>query len=219
MIRPDDLKNIPILSSLTDETQKAFTERAFHRTLRAGATLLVEGDCAESCYFIASGHLRVLRMNSEGRVQVLSRLTTGAPVNLIPLLNNEKINLSTVEVLTPGQVLVLTAFDFDFILRKYPDFSIALLCSFAERLQKMTQLAAGLSLFSVRNRLAQFLIELGDKPSASYGWTQDEIATQIGTVRDVVGRIMREFEDKGLIRRDRHQIFLLDRKGLIDIAQ
>jgi len=219
MIRPDDLKNIPILSSLTDETQKAFTERAFHRTLRAGATLLVEGDRAESCYFIASGHLRVLRMNSEGRVQVLSRLTTGAPVNLIPLLNNEKINLSTVEVLTPGQVLVLTAFDFDFILRKYPNFSIALLRSFAERLQNMTQLAAGLSLFSVRNRLAQFLIELGDKPSASYGWTQDEIAAQIGTVRDVVGRIMREFEDKGLIRRDRHQIFLLDRKGLIDIAQ
>ena len=158
-------------------------------------------------------------MNLEGRVQVLARLTTGAPINLIPLLNKEKINLSTVEALTPAQLLVLTSSDFDFLLTKYHDFSRALLRSFAERLQNMTQLAAGLSLYSVKTRLAQFLIDLANEPGTSYGWTQDEIAAQIGTVRDVVGRILREFEDQGLIKKDRHQVLLLDRKGLIDIAQ
>jgi len=158
-------------------------------------------------------------MNLEGRVQVLARLTTGAPINLIPLLNKEKINLSTVEAITPAQVLVITAFDFESLLTKYPDFSRALLHSFADRLQKMTQLAAGLSLFSVKARLAQFLIDLGDDPGGPYGWTQDEIAAQIGTVRDVVGRILRKFEDQGLIKRDRHQILLLDRKGLNEITQ
>jgi len=218
MIQPEDLENIPILSSLSKETQRAFAERAFHRKLRAGATLLIEGDNADSCYFIQSGHLRVLRMNPEGRVQVLARLTTGAPVNLIPLLNKGKINLSTVESITPAHVLVLTAFDLTFLLMQYPDFSRALLRSFVDRLQKMTQLATGLSLFTVRARLAKFLIDLGDEPSGHYGWTQDEIAAQIGTVRDVVGRILREFEDQGLIKRDRHQILLLDRKGLSDIT-
>ena len=219
MIHPEDLKDIPIFSSLTEETKKAFSERAFRRKLRAGGTLLLEGDHTESCYFIASGHLRVLRMNLEGRVQVLARLTTGAPINLIPLLNKEKINLSTVEALTPAQLVVLTAADFDFLLTKYHDFSRALLRSFAERLQNMTQLAAGLSLYGVKTRLAQFLIDLANEPGAPYGWTQDEIATQIGTVRDVVGRILREFEDQGLIKRDRHQVILLNRKGLIDIVQ
>ena len=82
-------------------------------------------------------------MNPDGRVQVLARLMTGAPINLIPLLNNEKINVSTVEAITPAQVLVLTAFDFNFLLTKYPDFSRALLRSFAERLQNMTNWLLG----------------------------------------------------------------------------
>lgn len=161
----------------------------------------------------------MLRMNPEGRAQVLARLTAGAPINLIPLLKKERINISTVEALTPAQVLVLTATDFNFLLTRYPDFSRALLRSFAERLQNVTQLAAGLSSYSVRARLAQFLIDLGDKPGTPFGWTQDEIAAQIGTVRDVIGRILREFEDQGQIKRDRHQILLLDRKGLTNITQ
>jgi DNA-binding MarR family transcriptional regulator len=62
--------------------------------------------------------------------------------------------------------------------------------------------------------LAQFLIELADQPQAAGGWTQDEIAAHIGTVRDVVGRLLRDFESKGLISRERQKIFLLDRQGL-----
>ncbi len=82
----------------------------------------------------------------------------------------------------------------------------------------MTQLAAELSLYTVKARLARFLMDLADTRQIFDNWTQDEIAAQIGTVRDVVGRLLREFENQELIKRDRHQILLLERKGLTEIA-
>jgi CRP/FNR family transcriptional regulator len=45
-------------------------------------------------------------------------------------------------------------------------------------------------------------------------WTQEEIAAQIGTVREVVARTLRAFADAGLLRMEQHRIFLLDRAGL-----
>jgi CRP/FNR family transcriptional regulator len=45
-------------------------------------------------------------------------------------------------------------------------------------------------------------------------WTQEEIAAQIGTVREVVARTLRAFADAGLLRMERHRIVLLDRAGL-----
>ena len=218
MIQLEDLNKIPILSTFEEKTQNAFVERAFRRKLHAGATLLFEGDPADACYFIASGHFRVLHMNPEGRIQVLARLTPGSPINLISLLNQEKVNLGTVEALTTANVLVLSAYDFEFLLSHFQDFSKTLLFVFAERLKNLTQLAAGLSLYTVKARLARFLMGLADTPQISENWTQDEIAAQIGTVRDVVGRLLREFENQELIKRDRHQILLLERKGLTEIA-
>jgi CRP-like cAMP-binding protein len=218
MIQLEDLNKIPILSTFEEKTQNAFVERAFRRKLHAGATLLFEGDPADACYFIASGHFRVLHMNPEGRIQVLARLTPGSPINLISLLNQEKVNLGTVEALTTANVLVLSAYDFEFLMSHFSDFSKTLLFVFAERLKNMTQLAAGLSLYPVKARLARFLMDLADTRQIFDNWTQDEIAAQIGTVRDVVGRLLREFENQELIKRDRHQILLLERKGLTEIA-
>ena len=49
-------------------------------------------------------------------------------------------------------------------------------------------------------------------------WTQGDMARQIGTVRDVIGRVLREFEESGFIRRERSNVSLLNREGLERIA-
>ena len=46
-------------------------------------------------------------------------------------------------------------------------------------------------------------------------WTHQEIANQIGTVREVVSRTMRAFVKEGLIKLDRHRIVILDRDALL----
>lgn len=205
---------MPIFSDLESETIRVLTERSFIHNLPSGHTLLIEGMPAESGYFLVSGDLRVHRMNREGRMQVLARVRPGSPVNLISLLLPGKTNRASVDTLSPSSVLVIDGSDFDDLITHYHDFSKRILQYLAGRMAKMTDLAAGLSLYTVRARLARFLIELADQPESAGGWTQDEIAAHIGTVRDVVGRLLREFEHSGLIQRERHQILLVDRDRL-----
>jgi CRP/FNR family transcriptional regulator len=174
---------------------------------------------AESAYVLVSGEARAFRMNREGRVQILARFKPGDPINIISLLNSDKLNRATIEALSPMTVLVIRSTDFEALITRYPDFSKMLLHHLADRLAKITDLAAGLSLFAVRARLARFLIELADLSPSSTGWTQDEIAAHVGTVRDVVGRLLRDFEAGGLIQRQRGQIILLDREKLIQAAR
>jgi len=217
-IKTTQINKIPGFTNLNPATQTAISQRSFLRQLPSGHTLVLEGIPAESCYFLLEGEVRVLRMNPEGRVQVLARFKAGDPINVISLLTRDKVNRATIESLTPVTLLVLSAVDFDALINRYPDFSKLLLELFAERLSKITNLAADLSLYAVRTRLARFLIELADLTPSPSGWTQDEIAAHIGTVRDVVGRLMRDFEAAGLIERQHGQIILLDRKKLMAIA-
>lgn len=214
----NQIDQVSLFSTLQPETRLAIAQRAYTRQLQPGQTLLIEGMPAESCYFVLSGELRALRMNTEGRVQVLARFRHGDPLNIISLLTDEKVNRATIETLSEVTVLVLTAVDFTELILRYPDFSIFLLRHLAERMSKITDLAADLSLYAVRARLARFLIELADLTPSQAGWTQDEIAAHIGTVRDVVGRLLREFEARGLIQRQRGQIILLDREKLNHLA-
>lgn len=215
----DAIDKIPMFSSLQTETRTAISQRAFTRKLPSGCTLLIEGMPAESCYFVLIGEVRALRMNPEGRVQVLARFTSGDPINIISLLSNDKVNRATIETLSEVTVLVLSASDFNDLILQCPDFSILLLHQLAARLSKITDLAADLSLYAVRARLARFLIELADLTPSPSGWTQDEIAAHIGTVRDVVGRLLRDFEAAGIIQRQRGKIILLNRDHLLKAAQ
>ncbi len=219
MITTETLQNHPPFAKLNENTHQAIANRAFRRRFPQGKTLVIEGSPAEYAYFILSGQARVLRMSKDGRLQVLGRFGRGAPLNIISLLAGERLNRASIDALTELECLVLRAEDFNHLLHHHLDFSNLLLKIFAERMAGITDLAASLSLYSVRARLAQFLIEQAGLPETAGGWTQDEIAAQIGSVRDVVGRILRDFEAQGLITRKRSQIFLHDRSGLDAIAE
>ena len=86
----------------------------------------------------------------------------------------------------------------------------------SQKLQQFNELAYDLSLRSVRARLAKFLIEHDNDEQE---WTQNAIASKIGSVREVVSRTLRGFVKEGLIIIDRHQIKILDLAGLEQIAE
>ena len=219
MTLKSSLDKISLFDTLNPDTKLTIVNRAILKNNSAGQTLLLEGVPAEYCYFLVAGDVRVVRMSQQGRIQVLARLSQGAPINIISLLLPGRVNHASAETLTSVTTLAVSVALFDDLLANYPDFSRMLLHTFARRMANITDLAAGLSLYSVRARLAQFLIDLAADDHSQAGWTQDEIAAQIGTVRDVVGRLLRDFEASGLIQRERQNIILLDRQRLYDEAK
>jgi CRP/FNR family transcriptional regulator len=78
-----------------------------------------------------------------------------------------------------------------------------------------------LSLRSVEARLARLLlvhVEGESVPRKSWE-TQEEIAARLGTVPDVVNRVLRKLSNEGMIQVERSQIRILDKEGLKNIAQ
>jgi CRP/FNR family transcriptional regulator len=209
------LSDIAIFSGLTGATQSAIIKAIFQRDYPPKAIVIMENEPCTAAYFIASGSVRIYRMSADGREQVLARMSKGMAFNTVPPLQTHSVNHASVETLTAATIYGLRTEDYLRLLQSYPDFSYAVLKDFANRLTGLTDLIEDISLHSVRGRLARFLLDQADnKNHITQRWTQDEIAEQLGTVRDVIGRTLRTFIEAGLIRRDRQMIYLIDRKGL-----
>ncbi len=180
----------------------------------AGNIIQVEGEeCDRVCYVI-NGAVRVYRSAPNGREQILQNLGPGMQFNTIPVITSQSSHKASVRALTDVTLLCIPAADFLRIMSTRADFSASIAADLARRLQHMTGLVEDLSLRSVRGRLARFLLEQADNGEISTQWTQDDIAAQLGTVRDVVGGTLRGFLDKGLLRRDGSRLLLVDRAGL-----
>lgn len=135
--------------------------------------------------------------------------------NLVPALLPEGKNQANVRALTDCQLLVITKNEFNRLIEKIPAFGIAVTRYFARRLAHMTDLVESISLYSVRQRLARFLVEQADQRGGGFvRWTQTDIANRLGTVRDVIGRALRRMSDEGMLRVEREKILLLDREKL-----
>jgi len=207
---------ITLLAGADDEVLNAFDERGWSVSYAGGKSVLWEGDACQAVYFITAGMVEVYRTAIDGRTHTLRVLCTGGSFNLVPALMEEGKNLSNVRCLEQTDLLVVDRRDLQTILTRYPNFAVCVLQDLAVRLAGMTGMVGELALHTVRQRTAAFLMREAENISIEQGqrWTQDDMARQIGTVRDVIGRTLRDFEENGLIQRDRGNISLIDREGL-----
>ena len=151
-------------------------------------------------YFILKGDVEIYRLSPAGREQILDRLGQGGCFNLVPAFLDNATNQANARALSDCDLLALGITEFSSILKEYPEFAFAVMRFFAERLARMTDLIETLSLYSVRQRVAKFLIDEADahEKDSTMRWTQTDMAKRLGTVRDVLGRTLRKFADEGL---------------------
>ncbi len=207
---------ITLLADADGAVLKSFDELGWPVSYAEGEPVLWEGDECQAVYFITTGMVEIYRTAVDGRAHTLRVLRVGDSFNLVPALMKEGKNLANARCLVQTDLLVLNREDLQVILSRHPNFAVHVLQDLAERLAGMVGLAGELALHSVRQRTAAFLMREAEHVSNEkrQHWTQDDIARQIGTVRDVIGRTLRDFEEKGLIRRNRGNISLIDREGL-----
>jgi len=85
------------------------------------------------------------------------------------------------------------------------------------RLRHLVSIIEGVTFGSLRQRLARTLLELGEqagRDSFPLPLTHRELASRLGTVREVVSRNLSRFQAEGLLRIQAREIHLLDRDGL-----
>jgi len=177
-----------------------------------GQFLLLEGDECNSVQFVISGRVSVHKVSPEGREQVLHLLGPGEALNLVPAFDGQP-NPASAEALTDIEVYNLSRSDFLRLVEEIPRVATNVLADFSGKLRLLVSLVEDLSFRTVSARLARFLlVKAVQLPGRR--WTQEEIATHLGTVREMVGRVLRTWQDEGIIRLERGRIVVLDQAGI-----
>jgi CRP/FNR family cyclic AMP-dependent transcriptional regulator len=207
------LSEFPLFASLDEHVLTQVVHSIHERTYEPGQVVVFGGEACEAVYLVVQGVLRARRLSMEGREYVLAYIGPGEVFNMVPAFDNGK-NVATVEALTNATVYLFPCDRFRQLVYEHRDMAMIALERLAGRVRYLSDRVEDLALHTVRTRLARFLLANAADGARARRWTQEEIAAQIGTVRDVVGRTLRGFAREGLIRRSRGRLVISDREAL-----
>jgi CRP/FNR family transcriptional regulator len=210
------MRSIHLFANLSASSLELLRAAAQRLTVQAGEIILLEGDIDAPVFFIIQGECRVYRTNPDGREQVLSNLKSGDVFNMPTAFTDSRESPATVEAISAVELFVIQPNDFVQLASETPDIALAVMRSLSNKLHHFTDLTHDLSLRSARGRLAHFLLT---QMEAENHWTQEEIAAQIGTVREVVSRTLRAFVKEGLIIMQRQHITILNPEALKQLIE
>jgi CRP-like cAMP-binding protein len=209
----DLLRLCPYFSSLDDNLLETVLAVSLKRTFQTGEALFHEGDDNASLHIVESGTVRIFKMSLEGREQVLRLMRPGDSFADVPAFdggpypaNADAQERSTVLVI-PRQPLLQ-------LMRSHPDIALGALATMATRLRHMTGLVEDLSLRRVMGRVANLLLT----SQAEVQLSQSQMATMVGTAREMVNRSLNTLADQGVIELQGQQIMILDRDRLREIV-
>ncbi len=181
-------------------------KRAVEQHLRAGEMLFFSGEEARGLFVVVNGKIRAFQQNAEGREQVMHIDSAGATIGDVPVFDDGPYPASAIAE-TATSVLFIEKQDIRQFCVEHPAFALRALKLMAERVRKHAILVKVLSFHEVGQRLASLLLSEAQQASvaANDGMTfrlalsNHEIATRIGTVRDVVSRALTRLQSDGLV--------------------
>lgn len=210
------LQRIPMFAGLEPEVIDALTERAATRPFAPGQLLFNEGDPCEGMFLLVQGSVKIFKSSSSGRQLTLAVETAPATVAELPLFDGGPYPAS-VQAVDGVVALFIHKRDFRAVCLQHPQLPLQALAIVGRRLRSLVALIESVTFGKVRQRLARTLLELADQSggdSFSLPWTHQEIALNLGTVREVVSRNLNRFQAAGLIRVNHREIVVADREAL-----
>jgi len=103
---------------------------------------------------------------------------------------------------------------FNELLDRSPDFRRMIFNLFGDRLAGLVTLVEDVALRHLDQRLAGLLAARSSPVNA----THQQIANELGSVREVVSRILKRFERRGWVRLERRAVFITDRESLVQFS-
>ena len=212
------LRSVPYFVHLDEVALGAVARAAIERRYGKGEVIFLEGDrCAGLC-IVEKGRVKLFKVSRDGREQVVKMLGPREFFNEVAVLDGGPNPLSAMAALDSALRIIDRGTMLD-LLARYPDLAVGIIENLAASARHLLSLVEDLSLRTVSARLAKLLLtEAVGGDEAPRRVTQQEMAAQLGTVREMVGRVLNGFEKEGLIRFDRHRIIILDREGLEEKA-
>ena len=213
------LQTFEFLRGLDGDTIAALAASANWKVYPQDSVIFWEGDIETNLFYLQYGWLKVIKSGPDGREQILRFLGPGEIFNEIGVFA-KRPNPATAMALEEAGIWLIPRTALEQILFTHPHTALQIMENMAERFASLVTLTADLSLRTVEARLAKMLLEQADdNVIPRHRWaTQSELAAHLGTVPDVLSRILRELSKAGLVEIDKQEFRILDRSGLEERA-
>jgi len=215
------LSHVALFSDLSEEELHALAHRTVKLRLNAGEILFSEGDPCQGFFVVESGEVKVFKTASSGREQILTVDGAGSSIAEIPVFDGGAYPASAIASIDTT-LLFVSKRDFRALILEHPDVGLKVLKNVGSRLRRLVFLIEELSFTTVRNRLLLMIVRLARTEGQHTQWgteiklpTNQEIASQIGTVRDLVSRNLGRFQAEGLLRLDGKRVIIPDLDALV----
>ena len=216
----DVFRQVPILAGLSETELQFLVERAVPRTYAKGEMIFTEGDPCAGLFIIESGHVRIFKSSASGREQVLTVEGPGSSVAELPVFDGGNYPASTAAA-DDARVYFISKQDFYSLCLVHPQVPLKVLKVVGARLRKLVGIIEELSFTTVRSRLISVLLRLAQSGKKTRGGTEiqlppsnQELASEIGTVRELVSRNLSRLQAEGLIRLDAKTVLIPDLQRL-----
>ncbi len=184
--------------------------------LPAGTQVFAEHQPCQGFPLLLDGSIKVVKQAPNGRELMLYRVVPGGSCIITSscLLGRTDYNARGIAE-TPLTLLIVPAPAFAALLAEHPPFRDFVFHLFAERISELMQLVEEVAFARLDQRLAKLLLARNE---TTINATHQQLADELGSVREIVSRLLKGFAAQGLVTLGREQITLTDSDGLQKLA-
>ena len=184
-------------------------------------TIFMEGDPAEGFHMVVEGRVKIFKLSSEGREQILHVFGSGEPFGEAAVFANAKFPANSM-AMRKTDTFYVPRDSFVLLLKHDPSLALNLLAILSRRLMNFAGMIGDLSLKEVPGRLATYLLILRDRQNAAGSVTLDmpktQLASLLGTIPETLSRIFARMQKQGILIVQGPEIKFLDIDALEEIS-
>ena len=212
-----------ILTALSRDEKDYFLSFAKELTFKKGKLVFYEGGIATGIFLIKRGRAKIFSTGIYGRDQIFYIYKRGELLGYHALLCNEPYEDSC-EALEDCEILFISKNNFEHLLKKISILKLLFIQNMSHEFGVLVNTITILAQRTLRERLALYLLILNEryldetKERSLIIIPREDLANIIGTSRESLGRLLKEFREEELIRVDKRIIELKNLKKLNGIA-
>ena len=213
-INPAVLKSVPLFASFSDQQIVTLLNYVQHRSFTRHVYVMHAGEETDSIYIVLSGKVKVVITDDQGREVILGFMGPQEFFGEMGILDDQPRSAS-VYTLEPCEMLRVSKGAFMNCLKEHSEVAMLVIRNLVKRLRAADRKIESLALVDVSGRVARLLIDMAQEIDGKLVVVRvpakQEIARMIGASREMVSRVVKELELRGLIRIERRSLVIVDR--------
>ncbi len=213
-INPAALKSVTLFASFFELQIVTLLRYVQHRSFARHVYVMHAGEETDSIYVMLSGRVKVVIADDQGREVILGFMGPQEFFGEMGILDDQPRSAS-VFTLEPYEMLRLSKAAFMTCLKENSEVAMLVIRNLVKRLRAADRKIDSLALVDVSGRVARLLIDMAQEIDGRLivvrAPAKQEIARMIGASREMVSRVVKELERRGLIHTERRSIVIVDR--------